>query len=181
MRPIREMSQAEVGAFVQTHLRQKGIELVLSGGASVAIYGADAYVSKDVDLVNIHHVAQREIEAAMREIGFHEKGRYFTHPESGVLVEFPPGPLAVGAEPVASIDELALATGVLRIISPTDWVKDGLASHYHWGDQEAPKQAILVAQAQTIDLDEVARWSKAEGKLAELRVLRAELRSASPA
>ncbi|HLC34960.1 MAG TPA: hypothetical protein VJJ70_08185 [Anaerolineales bacterium] len=178
MKPIREMSQAEVGAFVQAHLRQRGIEVVLSGGASVAIYSANAYVSNDVDLVNVHSASDREIKAAMGEAGFREKGRYFTHPQSTVLVEFPPGPLAVGTEPVASIAEIAVATGVLRIISPTDCVKDRLASYYHWGDQEALRQAILVAQAQTIDLDEVARWSKAEGKLAEFRRIRSSLLSA---
>ena len=175
MKQIQEMSQAEVGAFVQTHLRQEGIEVVLSGGASVAIYSANAYVSDDVDLVNIHSAAERQIKAAMQEIGFRDKGKYFTHPQSSVLVEFPPGPLAVGAEPVASVAEITLATGVLRIISATDCVKDRLAAYYHGGDQEALKQAILVVQAQTVDLDEVARWSKAKGKQAEFRGIRSSL------
>lgn len=130
------MSQAEVGAFVQTHMRQRGIEVALSGGASGAIYSANAFVSNDVDLVNIHSASDREIKAAMHEAGFREKGRYFTHPQSTVLVEFPPGPLAVGTEPVASIAEIALATGVLRIISPTDCVKDKLPSYYHWGTKK---------------------------------------------
>lgn len=34
---IREMSQAELGAFIQSHLHEKGIDVVLSGGAVVAI------------------------------------------------------------------------------------------------------------------------------------------------
>jgi predicted nucleotidyltransferase len=59
---------AELGAFVQGHLSKKGIEVVLSGGTSVAIYTNSAYVSKDVDLVNIHSVRGSSIRAAMLEI-----------------------------------------------------------------------------------------------------------------
>ncbi len=176
MKPIGEMSQVEVGAYVQTHLRGKGIEVVLSGGASVGVYSSDAYVSKDVDLVNLYLVGRGAIDAAMHEIGFNEKGRYYTHPESSVLIEFPPGPLSVGAEPISSISEIAFPTGLLRIISPTDCVKDRLASFYHWGDQDALRQAVLVTRAQKIDLDEVERWSKVEGKQAEFRAIRPSLR-----
>jgi hypothetical protein len=38
MNRISEMTQAEVAAFIQTHLRTKEISVVLSGGAAVAIY-----------------------------------------------------------------------------------------------------------------------------------------------
>jgi len=64
----------------------------------------------------------------MQEIGFHERGRYFKHPESQFIIEFPVGPLAVGSEPVKQIDEIRFSTGVLRLISPTDCVKDRLAA-----------------------------------------------------
>ena len=175
MKPIRRMTQAELAAFVQTHLLQRGIHVVLSGGASVAFYSGNAYVSKDVDLVNIYSARGSAIESVMEEIGFREEGRYFKHPESEVFVEFPPGPLAVGAEPVQSVDETSLATGTLRIISPTDCVKDRLASYYHWGDRQALTQALLVAEHRPIDLREVARWSKVEGKQEEFRRIRSSL------
>lgn len=178
MKRIGDMSQAELGAFIQTHLRQRGIEVVLSGGASVAIYTRNVYVSKDLDLVNIHAARGSGIKAAMEEIGFQEEGRHFRHPESETIVEFPPGPLAVGAEPVMSIDEIRLPTGTLRIISPTDCVKDRLASYYHWGDRQCLSQAMLVAQHHQIDLKEVARWSKAEGKQKEFEQIRRSLISA---
>lgn len=37
---ISEMSLGELGAFVQSHLKEKGIDVVLSGGAAVGIYSA---------------------------------------------------------------------------------------------------------------------------------------------
>jgi len=130
MKSIQEMTQAEAGAFVQSHLREKGILVVLSDGASVAIYTNGKYVSQDLDLINVYSVNRRAIRQAMNEIGFNEDGRYFKHPNSQFIVEFPPGPLTVGEEPVKQVDEIRLATGILRIISPTDCVKDRLAAYY---------------------------------------------------
>lgn len=64
-----------------------------------------------------------------------QEARYFIHP----------GPLAVGEEPVKKIDKIQFPTGILRVISPTDCVKDRLAAYYHWGDRQGLAQAIMVA------------------------------------
>jgi hypothetical protein len=45
------MNQGELAAFVDTHLRDKGIQVILSGGASAAIYSNYQYVSKDLDFI----------------------------------------------------------------------------------------------------------------------------------
>ena len=129
----------------------------------------------DLDLVNHRFAKRREIREAMRAIGFREEGRHFTHPETDFFVEFPAGPLAVGEEPVKQIDEIALDTGILRLISATDCVKDRLAAYYHWNDGQCLEQAVLVAQAEEIDLDEVERWSEVEGKLDEFKRIRHRL------
>ena len=49
MNAVEQMTQAELAAFVQNHLESKGIQVVLSGGAAVAIYSRDKYVSQDID------------------------------------------------------------------------------------------------------------------------------------
>lgn len=131
MKHISRMTQGEVSALVQSHLSKRGIEVILSGGTAVAIYSSNAYVSKDVDLVNMYSARGGAIKAATEEMGFREEGRYFKHPGSEVFVEFPPVPLAVGPEPVRTVDEITLATGTLKIISPTDCAKDRMASYYH--------------------------------------------------
>ncbi len=137
MKPLADVTEAEVGAFVQSHLRRQGIEVVLSGGASVANYTIGKCVSQDLDLVNVYSASRDSIRSAMTEIGFHEEGRHFRHSDSPHIIEFPQGPLTVGAEPVKRVDEIRLSTGILRVISPTDSVKDRLAAYYHWGDQQA--------------------------------------------
>ncbi len=163
MKAIKSMTQAELAAYVQDHLHKKGIAVVLSGGSVVAIYSSNKYVSKDIDLVNIQFVERRRIKKAMEEIGFREEGRYFEHPDTKYLVEFPPGPLSAGDEPIRQVDEIRYRTGTLRVISPTDCVKDRLVAYYHWGDQQCLAQAILVAQNKEIDINEIERWSRVEG------------------
>lgn len=166
MKPIQEMSQAEIGAYVHSYLRGRGIDVVLSGGAAVGIYSGGKYVSQDIDLVRGYTASRRAVTAAMKEIGFEEThGRYFKHPEAEHFIEFPPGPLTVGEEPVRQVDEMEFATGTLRVISPTDCVKDRLASYYHFGDRQSLIQATMVARQNVVDLDEVRRWSKGEGHL----------------
>ncbi len=99
----------------------------------------------------------------MIELGFVQENRYFKHDGVVFLVEFPRGPLAVGKEPVGAIREIEFSTGTLRIISPTDCVKDRLAAYYHWKDRQSLEQAALVASSNDIDLAEIERWSKREG------------------
>jgi hypothetical protein len=172
VKSIPRMSQAELGAFVQSHLRKKGIEVVLSGGAGVSIYSRGKYVSKNLDLVNVYSKDRKSIRKAMMELGFMEQGVYFKHPDSGYPVEFPPWPLTMGMEPVKSIRKIRLSTGTLQVISPTDCVKDRLAAFYHWGDNQCLAQAAMVCKENAVDLKEVARWPKAVGKSVEFGGIR---------
>jgi hypothetical protein len=79
---------------------------------------------------------------------------------------------------VKQVVEKKLSTGILKVISPTDCVKDRLAAYYHWGDQQSLSQAILVAQRNKIDFDEIRRWSAAEGKLEAFEKIKDKLRTA---
>lgn len=81
----------------------------------------------------------------------------------------------MGEEPVKVIDEFELATGTLRVISATDCVKDRLCAYYFWNDQQGLVQAILVSKSQPVDLPELNRWSKAEGKEHEFEIFRKRL------
>jgi len=162
MKPISQMAQLELAAYVHDHLRQQGIDVVLSGGSVVSFYSRNLYVSKDIDLVNIAFTRQSKLRKAMASIGFSERGRYFQHPESAHIVEFPSGPLAVGEEPVRDVQEVMLETGSLRVISAADCVKDRLCAFYFWDDQQGLEQAVLVAQNHSVDLAEIERWSLVE-------------------
>ena len=161
------MSQPELGAYVQTHLRDKGIPVVLSGGAVVAYYTEGKYLSADLDFVNQYGRARSEIAAAMEELGFKEAGRHFIHPDTEYFIEFPPGPLAIGEAHDIEIVERDFDTGTLVLISPTDSVKDRLAWYYHAGDRQSLYHALLISTRQPVDLESIEEWSRKEGKLVE--------------
>ncbi|NOH01403.1 MAG: hypothetical protein HND47_05210 [Chloroflexi bacterium] len=169
MKKIKNMSQVELAAYVQDSLQADGIQVVLSGGSAVSFYSSDKYVSKDLDLINTSFSRRSKIKAVMDKLGFHEQGRYFIHPETTFFIEFPDGPLSVGEEPVKEISEFALATGTLRVLSPTDCVKDRLCAFYFWNDLQGLEQAILVTKSQKVDMKEIKRWSKVEGKEKEFK------------
>jgi len=171
VKPIVEMSLGELAAFVSSHLFKHGIEVVLSGGSCVVIHSNNQYVSFDLDFIE-GFAPRKKLREALAEIGFFEEARYFKHPDTKFFLEFPRGPLAVGREPVKEVISLEFSTGSLKIISPTDCVKDRLAGFYHWDDGQCLQQAILVAETQEIDLEEIARWSKVEGKLREFRKIK---------
>lgn len=164
MKPVREMSQTELAAFVQDHLWAQGIHVVLSGGAVAGFYSRDRYVSQDIDLVNVRFAERGEIETVMKKIGFNPVGRHFEHPDTDQIIEFPPGPLTLGSEKIVQIQEIVLETGLLRTLSPTDCVKDRLSHYYHWGDRQCLEQAKWVAANHRIDLEAIRKWSVREGK-----------------
>jgi hypothetical protein len=175
VKKIQNMSQAELAAFIQEALQKEGITVVLSGGSAASFYSSNKYVSKDLDLINAGFARRSRINSVMEKIGFKEKGRFFITPETQFFVEFPDGPLSVGEEPVKEISEYELSTGTLRVVSPTDCVKDRLCTFYFWNDRQGLAQAILVAKSQNVDLKEIKRWSKAEGKEQEYELFKEKL------
>ena len=169
MKKIKNMSQVELAAFIQDALQADGIPVVLSGGSAVSFYSSNKYVSKDLDLINAGFARRSRIKSVMENLDFSEKGRYFIHPETTFFIEFPDGPLSVGEEPVKEISEFELSTGTLRVLSSTDCVKDRLCAFYFWNDLQGLEQAVLVAKSQKVDLKEIKRWSKVEGKEKEFK------------
>jgi hypothetical protein len=177
MTSLSELNIAELAALIQDHLRKAGIDVVLTGGAAVGVHGAFAYVSKDIDLVCIDGSSVKEIRQAMLKLGFSEKDRYYVHSQIEFLVDFPAGPLSVGDEPITQFDELQFSTGLLKVLTPTDCVKDRLAAFYHWDDHQALTQAVLVAQEKAINLDDVKAWSMREGMQEKFETFRSALPS----
>jgi len=172
MKAISLMSLGELAAYVCSHLDGRGIKVVLSGGGCVAIYASDRYSSMDLDFIDRLHTTRLKLKAALAEIGFTEQNRYFVHPVTRFFLEFPSGPLAVGGEPVTVVEELYLETGTLRLLSPTDCVKDRLAAFYYWNDRQCLQQAIWVALERHVDWDEIERWSRLEGEMEKFHLFR---------
>ncbi|MCF6317999.1 MAG: hypothetical protein L3J83_01795 [Proteobacteria bacterium] len=131
MKNLKDMSLQEVGGFICNTLLLEGIHVVLSGGSCVEIYSQGDYTSHDLDFINQYNEKKSKIRKTMLNLGFKEHERYFIHDDLTHILEFPPGPLGVGDAPVDKISTIKTNSGVLRILTPTDCIKDRLAAYFH--------------------------------------------------
>ena len=164
---INEFALEELGAVVCETLANHKIDAVLSGGSCVSVWTDNKYSSNDMDMITTTLTSQHQLSAALESIGFIRsgKGRYYVHPDTELALEFPSGPLMVGDEQITEdrIHNLQTKTGTLRLLSPTDCVKDRLAAFYHWGDKQSWEQAISVARRHKPDWAGLQRWHHTEG------------------
>lgn len=105
----------------------------------------------------------KPIEKALAKLGFKRAGRQFSHEQCPYLIDFVNPPIAVGHEAVHQFSTLKTSIGSLQLLSPTDCVKDRLASFFHWNDTQALEQALMVAEDHSINFKDLKRWAKAEG------------------
>lgn len=162
----KNCDEGELWRYVAWHLEGEGIYSVLVGGAVVAIYTEGIYRSGDLDIVPDDFQRDR-LATTLASIGFlPSKSRYFKHAECEHLVlEFPKGPVEIGDEVPVEPDEIEWEGRTLRLLSPTDCIKDRLASYIHWGARDCFDQALLVwkRQKSRVDLESVKRWCENEG------------------
>ncbi len=153
----------ELAAIVSDKLNERGIDAILVGGACVSIYTKNKYLSSDLDFVSSTSI--KEISTALLELGFERKSsRHFEKNDCPFFIEFVSPPAALGREPVMETNVLKTRLGDIVLLTPTDSVKDRLAAYYHWNDPQALEQALMLATAQKINLQEVKRWSAKEGQ-----------------
>jgi len=146
----------DLAALVSERLRRGGVDSILVGGACVSIYTKNKYQSFDLDFVT--HATMKDIIPLLSEMGFRrESFRHFVRHGCPFFIEFVAPPAAVGDEPLKREKNLKTKLGMLVLMTPTDSVKDRLAAYYHWNDQQALEQAVMVAESQKIDLRDIKR------------------------
>ena len=159
--PIRRVALA-----VGRALAERGIRAVLTGGACASIHSGGRYLSEDLDFVLEGRVALAELDAAMADAGFSREANRYHHPRSRFWVEFPRGPLAVGADLDLIPVHLDEAEALTLALSPTDSCRDRLSAFYHWSDRQSLGVALEIARRHEVDLDLIRRWSAKEGHAA---------------
>lgn len=164
---LKKIPLKELAGLVSSHLQKHGIGAVLTGGACVTIFSNNKYQSLDLDFVtNAAEFKAKEIQKAMQELEFDRAAEgFFMRRDCPYIVEFIPPPLAIGSEPVDKVVTIRTKRGSLKLLSPTDCVKDRLAAFYYWDDPQSLEQALMVANCRRVDLKEIKRWSKVEGQL----------------
>lgn len=157
----------DLACFIYEILKQNGIDAVLVGGACVSIYSQNRYQSYDLDFVVYEEL--KLIEQVLLKLGFKRTGRCFAHEKCPYVIDFVNPPIAIGNESIRYFETLKTPAGSLKLLRPTDCVKDRLSSFFHWNDAQALEQAVLVAKDHPINLRDIKRWAKAEGHFEKLK------------
>lgn len=167
----------ELASHIYETLEKNGIDSVLVGGACVSIYSHNRYQSYDLDFVSYHELKQ--IEKVLNGLGFKRKGRCFSHQECPYIIDFVNPPIAIGHEPIKKFEKLTSHNGSLKLLTPTDCVKDRLAAFFYWNDEQSLELACLVSNEYPVDLKEVKRWSEIENHLNKYDIFEKKLKSSS--
>lgn len=166
-------SLKDLAIFVCQTLKSHKIDAVLVGGACVSIYSHNRYQSYDLDFVTYEEL--KSIEKVLTNYGFKRVGRCFEHPLCPYIIDFVNPPIAIGQEFVEKFKLMKSPLGTLKLLTPTDCVKDRLSAYIHWNDKQGLEQALLVARENRIDYKDLIFWAKNEGHREKLELFLKEM------
>jgi len=170
---LKKITIKKLAGLISQTLNEHGIDSILVGGACVSIYSENRYQSYDLDFVTYED--EKKVAKALGVLNFQKKGKYFSNPHCAFIIEFVAPPVSVGDEPIHHFEYRETPLGVIKMLTPTDSVKDRLASFYHWDDTQSLSQAIAVCREQDINMREIKRWSKKEGYAEKFEQFQAEV------
>lgn len=160
---FKTITLEELAATVSKKLEEHGIDSILVGGACASIYSHNRYQSYDLDYVAYEDM--KKVAKSLKELNFEKKGKYFSHQECEYFIEFVSPPVSIGEEPIHYFEHHKTPLGTIKMLTPTDSVKDRLASFYHWDDSQSLDQAIAIYKeaSKEVNIQEIKRWSRKEG------------------
>ncbi len=164
----------EYAQVVSQNLHDNGIDNILTGGACVSIYSNEKYRSNDLDFLIVDEVKLKKIRLALEELGFKESGRIFLHKKMEISVDLISPPLTVGGEQITKVNEIKENNTFLKLLFPTDCVKDRLAAYFYWDDQQSLNQALMVCAESKVDIENIREWSKREGMMKKFKIFEDE-------
>ncbi|NGX63813.1 MAG: hypothetical protein KR126chlam6_01227 [Candidatus Anoxychlamydiales bacterium] len=164
----KKITPKKLAALIRKKLIEYDIESILVGGACVTIYTKNKYESYDLDYVTYEEISK--LKKPLEELGFKKEGNFFKRKNCIYFIEFVSPPVAIGEQLIKKFKILKTPLGTIKLLTPTDCVKDRLAAYYHWDDKQSLKQAILVAKNQKINLRNIKSWSIKEKQLKKYQI-----------
>jgi hypothetical protein len=153
----------ETAAYVCTKLKEKNIDVVLSGGSCMEIYTKSNFSSLDIDFIPNPSVTSKQIEETMLELGFEKtKSRYYKYHNNPNYIKFPTVPVSLGNDLTKEFAQLKTHVGTLMLLTPTDCIKDRLCALVYHGGEECFNQAMAVAHLNIINKENLINWAKNE-------------------
>jgi hypothetical protein len=92
------------------------------------------------------------------------------------VIDFVTEPIAIGNEIITRFEEIPTKYGIIKLLRPSDSVKDRLASFYYWGDRQGLNQALDVCSDHKVDMKEIRKWSEREGFIDKFFLFEEELK-----
>jgi hypothetical protein len=164
---LKTCSEEELWKYIGTELARNEIDVILVGGAVVSIYSEGAYQSGDLDFV-INDFSRVKLREVLSNLGFHQGGRHFKHPDCKHLyLEFATFPASIGDDYNITPAEVKHDGQLIKIFSPTDCVRDRLASFAYFNARECLDQAIMVAKKHPVNFEKIKKWCEEERILNE--------------
>ena len=148
----------EFWKHVASHLSAHGIETTLVGGGVATIYSQGKYLSGDLDFVFGWQNNHKEIKKALSELGFHADTRVFSRPNCPFTMDFSSPPVDIGNKNDPEVNEDTFGGETIRILTPTECIKDRLHKAFHWKDELALKAALDVAITQSFSMSKVQKF-----------------------
>jgi hypothetical protein len=176
------MSLPDVAFIVCTTLENDGITAVLTGGSAATVYAPHAYQSRDLDFIVEFEDRDSNANETLKSLGYRLEVDHYVHDVNPLLLEFPPGPLAVAGELIRDWETMRKESFLLHIITPTDSCRDRLAGFLFWNDRGSLEQAAAVAFAQKkrVNLEAIRSWCNSENHLGKFKEFERTLQLYSP-
>jgi hypothetical protein len=160
-----EASLVDVAFAVCTALDAVGETAVLTGGSAATFYAPDSYQSRDADFILRFGASRKIVDPAMSALGYERTpAGMYEHAQIAYTVEFPPGPLRVGRDLIATWRTARRQGELLQVLTPTDSVRDRFIAYFAWSDYSALAAAVSVAVARYDEFDraQFEKWARDE-------------------
>ncbi len=155
-------TEEELWKYVASELEKSGVDVVLVGGAVVSVYTEGAYKSGDLDFV-LNDFSRVKLNEVMAGLGFSQRGRYYRHPDcKHLFIEFSSFPVGIGDDYKIEPREVEHKGHTLKIFSPTDCVRDRIASYAYFQARECLDQAVMVAKRHPVNFNRIKIWCEKE-------------------
>jgi len=160
---LKTCSEEQLWKYVATELARNDVDVILVGGAVVSIYSKGAYKSGDLDFV-INDFSRKKLDQVLMEnLGFKKEGRFYKHSDcQHLFIEFATFPASIGDDYNIKPAQIESEDQIIKIFTPTDCVRDRLASFAYFNANECLDQALLVAKDHPVNLEKIRKWCESE-------------------
>lgn len=155
---LRDLTLAELAGTVATHLKERGIDVVVVGGSAITAHVPNVYTSMDIDFAVTTGIDRRKISRALSDIGFHSRGRVFANPETVFVLDFVTDTPYIDQRAVSEFVEIQTRAGNFKVFCLEDAIADRVAAFIHWSDSES----LDVAERAVAATRKHLRWDSLE-------------------